>query len=168
MIVYSRVDKSRLTTTTPLCASSRSRFPPATFSLYSPFGLTPSGIAPVSPDTSPKSSGAHQLPAIALPAHAAEIRSIIAKDEPLTPGILYVGVAGLAGSVIARNREFFAPRVCSGSLPSRRYFLFPLHAVVFWSMRPLGNLARCGGGEASLIGARPFLSRAWLLPEQPS
>jgi hypothetical protein len=33
-----------------------------------------------------------------------EVKSVIAKDEPLTPGILYIGVAGLAGSVLARNR----------------------------------------------------------------
>ena len=35
-----------------------------------------------------------------------EIKSIIPKDETLTPGILYVGVATLAGSIIAR------PRMC--------------------------------------------------------
>ncbi|GHJ89446.1 hypothetical protein NliqN6_5848 [Naganishia liquefaciens] len=34
-----------------------------------------------------------------------EVKSVIAKDEPLTPGILYIGVAGLAGSVLARNRN---------------------------------------------------------------
>jgi organizing structure protein 2 len=34
-----------------------------------------------------------------------EVKSVLPKDEPLTPGILYVGVAGLAGSVFARNRE---------------------------------------------------------------
>lgn len=33
-----------------------------------------------------------------------EVKSVIPKDEPLTPGILYIGVAGLAGSVLARNR----------------------------------------------------------------
>jgi len=32
------------------------------------------------------------------------IKSLIAPDEPLTPGILYVGVATLTGSVLARNR----------------------------------------------------------------
>ncbi|KAF9528766.1 apolipo protein O-domain-containing protein [Crepidotus variabilis] len=38
--------------------------------------------------------------------HAVEyrVKSIIAKDEPLTPGALYVGVATLTGSIIARNR----------------------------------------------------------------
>ncbi|KZT66174.1 hypothetical protein DAEQUDRAFT_768207 [Daedalea quercina L-15889] len=33
------------------------------------------------------------------------IKSLIAPDEPLTPGILYVGVATLTGSVLARNRS---------------------------------------------------------------
>jgi hypothetical protein len=35
-----------------------------------------------------------------------EVNSVLPKDEPLTPGILYVGVAGLAGSVLARNSKF--------------------------------------------------------------
>jgi organizing structure protein 2 len=34
-----------------------------------------------------------------------EVKSVLPKDESLTPGILYVGVAGLAGSVLARNRK---------------------------------------------------------------
>ncbi|OBZ69639.1 MICOS subunit MIC26 [Grifola frondosa] len=32
------------------------------------------------------------------------VKSLIAPEEPLTPGILYVGVAALTGSVLARNR----------------------------------------------------------------
>ncbi|KZT05163.1 uncharacterized protein LAESUDRAFT_737684 [Laetiporus sulphureus 93-53] len=32
------------------------------------------------------------------------VKSLIAPDEPLTPGVLYVGVATLTGSVLARNR----------------------------------------------------------------
>ncbi len=32
------------------------------------------------------------------------MKSLIAPEEPLTPGLLYVGVATLTGSVIARNR----------------------------------------------------------------
>ncbi|KAI0045229.1 hypothetical protein FA95DRAFT_1495709 [Auriscalpium vulgare] len=38
--------------------------------------------------------------------HAVEnrVKSIIAPDEPLTPGLLYVGVASLTGSILARNR----------------------------------------------------------------
>lgn len=36
----------------------------------------------------------------------ARVKSLLAPDEPLTPGLLYVGVAGLAGSVFARNRLF--------------------------------------------------------------
>ena len=39
--------------------------------------------------------------------HEARMRSLIAPDEPLTPGILYVGVATLTGSVLARNRIFW-------------------------------------------------------------
>lgn len=35
---------------------------------------------------------------------ADRIKSLVAPDEPLTPGILYVGVATLTGSVLARNR----------------------------------------------------------------
>ncbi|KAI0761316.1 apolipo protein O-domain-containing protein [Trametes elegans] len=35
------------------------------------------------------------------------VKSLIAPDEPLTPGILYVGVATLTGSVLARNRVFW-------------------------------------------------------------
>ncbi|KAI0363667.1 hypothetical protein BV20DRAFT_1057841 [Pilatotrama ljubarskyi] len=35
------------------------------------------------------------------------VKSLIAPDEPLTPGILYVGVATLTGSVLARNRLFW-------------------------------------------------------------
>ncbi|OSD05101.1 hypothetical protein PYCCODRAFT_1475659 [Trametes coccinea BRFM310] len=36
-----------------------------------------------------------------------KVKSLIAPDEPLTPGILYVGVATLTGSVLARNRIFW-------------------------------------------------------------
>ncbi|KAH9916977.1 apolipo protein O-domain-containing protein [Epithele typhae] len=32
------------------------------------------------------------------------VKALVAPDEPLTPGILYVGVATLTGSVLARNR----------------------------------------------------------------
>ncbi|THH14034.1 hypothetical protein EW146_g6249 [Bondarzewia mesenterica] len=35
------------------------------------------------------------------------VKSIIAPDEPLTPGLLYVGVASLTGSIVARNRLLF-------------------------------------------------------------
>ncbi|EKM52910.1 uncharacterized protein PHACADRAFT_198966 [Phanerochaete carnosa HHB-10118-sp] len=38
--------------------------------------------------------------------HAVEqrLKSLVASEEPLTPGLLYVGVAALTGSVLARNR----------------------------------------------------------------
>lgn len=35
------------------------------------------------------------------------VKSLVAPDEPLTPGVLYVGVATLTGSVLARNRIFW-------------------------------------------------------------
>ncbi|KAI9465824.1 apolipo protein O-domain-containing protein [Lactarius psammicola] len=42
--------------------------------------------------------------------HAVEhrVKSLIAPDEPLTPGLLYVGVASLTGSILARNRAIFS------------------------------------------------------------
>ncbi|OCH89366.1 hypothetical protein OBBRIDRAFT_835851 [Obba rivulosa] len=33
------------------------------------------------------------------------LKSLVAPDEPLTPGLLYAGVAGLTGSILARNRS---------------------------------------------------------------
>ncbi|KAI0945819.1 hypothetical protein AcV7_009956 [Taiwanofungus camphoratus] len=36
------------------------------------------------------------------------LKSLVAPDEPLTPGVLYVGVATLTGSVFARNRMLAA------------------------------------------------------------
>jgi len=41
--------------------------------------------------------------------HAVEhrIKALIAPDEPLTPALLYVGVASLSGSILARNRSVF-------------------------------------------------------------
>lgn len=35
---------------------------------------------------------------------AGRVKSIIAPDEPLTPGILYVGVSALTGSILSRGR----------------------------------------------------------------
>ncbi|PWN51635.1 hypothetical protein IE53DRAFT_361419 [Violaceomyces palustris] len=54
-----------------------------------------------------------------------EVKSVIPSDEPLTPGILYVGVATLAGSVFTRFRSFpirlvAPPLMMVGSL---QYFL---------------------------------------------
>ena len=34
----------------------------------------------------------------------ARVKSLISPEEPITPGILYVGVAALSGSVFARGR----------------------------------------------------------------
>jgi len=41
--------------------------------------------------------------------HAVErrVKALIAPDEPLTPALLYVGVASLSGSILARNRSVF-------------------------------------------------------------
>jgi MICOS complex subunit MIC26 len=36
--------------------------------------------------------------------HLDRVKSIISPDEQLTPGLLYVGVATLSGSILARNR----------------------------------------------------------------
>ena len=53
---------------------------------------------------SPSLSTLHPLSCSAC---AARVKSLVAPDEPLTPGILYVGVATLTGSVLARNRLFW-------------------------------------------------------------
>ncbi|KAJ9107177.1 hypothetical protein QFC19_002837 [Naganishia cerealis] len=51
--------------------------------------------------------------------------SVLPKDEPLTPGILYIGVAGLAGSVLARNRNILVRLLLPPTLlvASSPYFL---------------------------------------------
>jgi len=53
--------------------------------------------------------------------HAVEsrVKSLAAPEEPLTPGILYVGVATLTGSIISRNR-----------LLATRLFLPPLFLIL--------------------------------------
>ncbi|KAI0320077.1 apolipo protein O-domain-containing protein [Amylostereum chailletii] len=52
--------------------------------------------------------------------HAVEarVKSIISRDESLTPGLLYVGVASLTGSIFARNR-FILTRL---ALPPALFF----------------------------------------------
>ncbi|GBE78867.1 hypothetical protein SCP_0200640 [Sparassis crispa] len=35
------------------------------------------------------------------------VKSLVAADEPVTPGILYVGVATVTGSIFARNCGLF-------------------------------------------------------------
>ena len=35
------------------------------------------------------------------------MKSILVPEEPLTPGLLYVGVSALTGSILARNRSMF-------------------------------------------------------------
>ena len=35
------------------------------------------------------------------------VKSIVVPEEPLTPGLLYVGVSALTGSILARNRSIF-------------------------------------------------------------
>ncbi|ELU42161.1 ApoO domain-containing protein [Rhizoctonia solani AG-1 IA] len=45
------------------------------------------------------------------PTELARVKSLISPDEPLTPGILYVGVAALSGSVFARGPlNYFLPK----------------------------------------------------------
>jgi MICOS complex subunit MIC26 len=50
---------------------------------------------------------------------AGRLKSLVVPDEPLTPGILYVGVATLTGSIISRNRFI-----------TTRLFLPPLFLLV--------------------------------------
>ncbi|KAI0266348.1 apolipo protein O-domain-containing protein [Gloeopeniophorella convolvens] len=53
------------------------------------------------------------------------VKSLIAPDEPLTPGLLYVGVASLTGSILARNRSIFSRVLLPPTLLffSLKYFL---------------------------------------------
>ena len=53
------------------------------------------------------------------------VKSLIAPDEPLTPGLLYVGVASLTGSILARNRSIFSRALLPPALfyLSFKYFL---------------------------------------------
>jgi organizing structure protein 2 len=44
------------------------------------------------------------------------VKSLIAPDEPLTPGILYVAVATLSGSVLARNRSIVSRALLPAAL----------------------------------------------------
>ena len=39
-----------------------------------------------------------------MPSSPDRVKALIAPDEPLTPALLYVGVASLSGSILARNR----------------------------------------------------------------
>lgn len=53
------------------------------------------------------------------------VKALVAPDEPLTPALLYVGVASLSGSILARNR-FILTRVIvppTFLLLSFKYFL---------------------------------------------
>jgi organizing structure protein 2 len=43
-----------------------------------------------------------------IPTPSDRVKSLIAPDEPLTPALLYVGVASLTGSILARNRSIFS------------------------------------------------------------
>lgn len=48
------------------------------------------------------------LPCTRRFSHTARLQSLVAPEEPLTPSLLYVGVATLTGSVLARNRGLLA------------------------------------------------------------
>ncbi|KAJ9112696.1 hypothetical protein QFC22_006198 [Naganishia vaughanmartiniae] len=69
------------------------------------------------------------LPTLILPlpllSSSGEFKSVLPKNEPLTPGILYIGVAGLAGSVLARNRNILVRLLLPPTLlvASSPYFL---------------------------------------------
>ncbi len=53
------------------------------------------------------------------------VKALIAPDEPLTPALLYVGVASLSGSILARNRSVFTRVLLPPTffLISLKYFL---------------------------------------------
>ena len=53
------------------------------------------------------------------------VKALIAPDEPLTPALLYVGVASLTGSILARNRTVFTRVMLPPTLflLSSKYFL---------------------------------------------
>lgn len=53
------------------------------------------------------------------------VKALIAPDEPLTPALLYVGVASLSGSILARNRAVFTRALLPPALLllSFNYFL---------------------------------------------
>ena len=53
------------------------------------------------------------------------VKSLIAPEEPLTPALLYVGVASLTGSILARNRSIFSRVLLPPALfyLSSKYFL---------------------------------------------
>jgi organizing structure protein 2 len=53
------------------------------------------------------------------------VKALIAPDEPLTPALLYVGVASLSGSILARNRSVFTRVLLPPAffLLSFKYFL---------------------------------------------
>lgn len=53
------------------------------------------------------------------------VKALIAPDEPLTPALLYVGVASLSGSILARNRSVFTRVLLPPTflLLSFKYFL---------------------------------------------
>ena len=53
------------------------------------------------------------------------IKSIVSPEEPLTPGLLYIGVATLTGSILARNRMFITRLILPpvSFVASAKYFL---------------------------------------------
>jgi organizing structure protein 2 len=53
------------------------------------------------------------------------VKALVASDEPLTPALLYVGVASLSGSILARNRSVFTRALLPPTffLLSCKYFL---------------------------------------------
>ena len=53
------------------------------------------------------------------------IKSIVSPEEPLTPGLLYIGVATLTGSILARNRMLITRLILPpvSFVASAKYFL---------------------------------------------
>lgn len=49
----------------------------------------------------------HASPTYMFSRFTGRVKSIVIPEEPLTPGLLYVGVSALTGSILARNRSIF-------------------------------------------------------------
>jgi len=82
-----------------------------------------------------------------------QIKDIIPKDEPMTPGLLYVGVATLTGSVIGRNRKSLCRQPGS---KSRRY------SIHRRCSRPHPATTDCSARFACLLPPQNLLQRAGL------
>jgi organizing structure protein 2 len=74
---------------------------------------------------SPSSCGGFTHRLLSLSPFLDRVKALVAPDEPLTPALLYVGVASLSGSILARNRSVFTRVLLPPTffLLSCKYFL---------------------------------------------